>query len=270
MNTIEVISYSLEGNSCPIVVKKDGEKFFVKLRAGLSGEYSLASEWFGNSVGTLMGLNTRPPEWIELNGEIVFNDIYIEVRDLIEKSRGVNIGFRYIENVESVDSIDLEGMAKGRFTDAFLFDILMLNIDRTRANPNVLKENGALLLSDYESSLLLSQLIDGRDYLSNARILECLRNNLFYQKVERSEVESFLSRVDAISFDKLLADLPKEVLNEAKREKLLIGLAKGKSERWHLEETLQKLEKVVVETDGESAARTRRNRERLKGSKLRP
>ena len=139
MNAIEVISYSLQGDSFPIVVKKDHEKFFVKLRAGLSGEYSLLSEWFGNRVGGLIGLNTRRSEWIRLNEEITFNDIHIEVRDLIKKSTGVNIGFPYIENVEAIDSKDVESTGRRSFTNAFLFDILMLNIDRNHRESEPVK-----------------------------------------------------------------------------------------------------------------------------------
>ena len=136
----------------------------------------------------------------------------------------------------------------------------------TTANPNLLRANDAILLSDYESSLLFGQTIDGKDFLTNNGILECLRNNLFYQRVEPREIESFLGKINAISFDELLADLPEEVLNEAKKEKLLLGLEQRKSEGWNLEETLQKLGKVVVETDEERAIRTKGNRERLERS----
>lgn len=263
MSTIEVISYSLEGNSFPIVVKKHGEKFLVKLRAGLSGEYALLSEWFGNTVGDLIGLTTQRPHWIWLDENVVSNDIHIEVRELINKSAGVNIGFRYIENAQTVEPKDLEEIGDGNFTDAFLFDVLMLNIDRTRANPNVLKDRNSLFLSDYESSLLLSQIIEERDYLSNVRILECLRRNLFYQQVQPSEIESFLARLNTISFDMLLASIPNKVLAEAKKAKLLKGLEKKRSESWRLEETLHKLGKVVLESDEVRVQRIKRNRERF-------
>lgn len=256
----------MQGNSFPVVVKKDGEKFLVKLRAGLSGEYSLLSEWFGNKVGRLIGLNTQTPEWIWLNEEVVCKDVYVEVRDLIKKSSGLNIGFCYIENLEPVESADLEKNGKGSSTDAFLFDLLMLNIDRTTANPNLLKANGDILLSDYESSLLFSQIIDNRDYSGNARILECLRSNLFYQRVEPDQIESFLSKINAISFDELLVDIPEEVLDETTKQKVLRGLKKRKSEGWNLEETLRKLDEVLVETDEERAIRTKANRERLERS----
>lgn len=263
MSLVEVVSYSLQGDSYPIVVKKDGKKLFVKLRAGLCGEYALPSEWLGNRLGSLLGLNTRAPEWVPFNEQVVFHELPIEVRELIEKSKGINIGFSYIEHVETINSKKLDTIGKEPFTEAFLLDVLMLNVDRTMANPNLLKTNEGIVLSDYESSLLFSQVIYGKNFLNNVSILECLRNNLFYQRVNPSEIDSFLGKIEAISFDELLIDIPVEVLSEPKREKLLYGLEQRKLEGWNIEDTLQRLEKVVVETKEEKAIRTRRNREKL-------
>jgi hypothetical protein len=39
------------GNSCPVVISKNGILSFVKLRAGMSRNLGILSEWFACAVG---------------------------------------------------------------------------------------------------------------------------------------------------------------------------------------------------------------------------
>jgi hypothetical protein len=142
---IKVIGYFLKGNSFPIVVQQGKTKYLVKPRAGLCGPYAMASEWLGHWIGRHIGINTREPFWTTLTGDIDLGDIYIEIRDLIQKSMGVNIGFAYLEHVRDTTSND-EVKDKELWTDLFLLDVLMWNIDRSPSNFQMRMQKGWFLV----------------------------------------------------------------------------------------------------------------------------
>lgn len=75
-------SYINRGNSCPIILEHKEKKYFVKLRAGMSGKYGLVMEWVGNKIGSQLNIKTQIPNWIELESDVEMEGIYIEVKDV--------------------------------------------------------------------------------------------------------------------------------------------------------------------------------------------
>ena len=263
MNNIEVISYHLGGNSFPIVIQNNSERFLVKLRAGLSGEYSLLSEWFGNQTGRLIGLNTRQPYWIWLTDSLNYDNIYIEVRDLIYKSLGINIGFKYIDNIEVFDLNNISQIDKEQQIDIFLFDLLMLNIDRTTHNHNLLNNGTCVLITDYDSSLLFNDLIKNVNLLMNKQILQCLKSNPFYQKIDESRLKTFLNKVNYIDYEKIISEIPNELITLQTKRIICRGIEDKKSKDWNLREILDSLENIENETESERNMRINKNRAKL-------
>jgi len=230
---MEVIGYKLGGNSFPLIVQEGTQKLLVKLRGGMSGPYALLSEWFGNALGEKLGLVTRPSRWIYLSDTLKYDTVYVEVRDLIEKSRGLNICFEYIEAAQDVSPADFELLDKPSFVTTYLFDVLMLNIDRTGANFNLLMDpEGQFIVSDFESSLLFNDLLNGSSLSKNERVLQCLKANVFYQRVNAVDLEAFVNRLNAIDFNLLLKDLPPEALAGHAKEALLEALEKRQMAHW--------------------------------------
>jgi hypothetical protein len=263
MTNIKVISYHLSGNSFPIVIQDDSKKFLVKLRAGLSGEFALLSEWLGNQTGRLIGLNTRRPHWIMLTDSLNYDDIYIEVRDLIDKSLGVNIGFEYIDNAETFDIGEISKIDKEQQVDIYLLDLLMLNIDRTSQNHNLLINESDVLITDYDSSLIFNDLIKDANLSMNKQILQCLKSNPFYQRVDDSRLKTFLRKVNHIDFEKIIFEIPDELISN--QDKILIckKIEYKKTIDWNLWALLDNLEDINLETESERNIRTSKNREKL-------
>ena len=263
MKSVQIVSYFLQGNSSPVVLKRDEETFLVKLREGMSGEFSLISEWFGNTLGNRIGLNTRSPFWITIPENVEFNDIYIEVRELVAKSVGVNIGYKYIDQIQEVGMKELNSIDEDALTDIFLFDILMMNIDRTTTNLNLLNISGKPTISDFDSSLLFNEIAYGRDLLADNRILQCFRANPLYRNVENDRVDQLLERVNHASIDSIIDEIPSEIIDDARREVLKKGIQERSKNGWRIKEALEKLECVILETEEERNNRIRKNREKL-------
>lgn len=263
---MEVISYHYSGNSFPVVIQKNNEKFLVKLRAGLSGEHSLLSEWIGNQLGRMLGINTLQPFWINLTDELKYDDIYIELRDLIDKSLGINIGFSYIDNVSVFDLSKICQIDKAQQIQIFLFDLLMLNIDRTTHNHNILINDSEIFIADFDSSLWFKDLLNKRDLPLNTQILQCLKANPFYQKVADSQLKTFLDQLDQIDFEKIIYELPAELITVQNKEMICKRIEDKKSNSWNLRKILADLEEIELESEIERNTRIRKNREKLEVS----
>lgn len=261
---MKVIEYKLGGNSFPIIVDDGIQKILVKLRAGMSGEYSLLSEWFGNVIGKKFGVNTRQPKWINLTDLLEYSNVYIEVRDLTEKSMGLNISFEYFENAKDFSLIDTTTMIKENYIDVYLLDVLMLNVDRTVKNLNLMRDNeNNLIVSDFESSLLFNEMINNRALSKDERVLQCLKTIPFYQKVESRELDFFVNRLNELDLEFIISDLPNEVLTGQNREKLLREFERRRNTNWGLKELLDRIDNIPLETESEKEERIKRNREKL-------
>jgi len=261
---MEVLTYKLGGNSFPIIIQQSNKKHFIKLRAGLSGEYSLLSEWFGNEVGRLIGLNTQKPQWIWLTNSLNFKNIYIEVRDLIEKSFGINIGFEYIENVQEINLNDLTKVDKERFSNIYLLDVLMLNVDRTTENLNLLKlDNNEILITDFDSSLIFNEIFNGLNPSKNKRILQALKSNPFYKNVKELNVECFIKALNQLDFKKMIGEIPEELLNSREKEIFLTNINNKKNSGWDLKNILIEIDKTTLELESDKKLRLHKNKQKF-------
>jgi hypothetical protein len=245
------------------VIQSDTKKMLVKLRAGLSGEYSLLSEWLGNQTGNLIGLNTRKPFWIFLTDSLKYDNIYIEVRDLIDKSLGVNIGFEYIDSFIDFDLSNISKIDKEQQADIFLVDLIMLNIDRTTQNHNLLINGTDITVSDFDSSLIFNELINNVDLSKNKQILQCLKSNPFYQKIDNLLLKRFLNRLNNIDFGKIIFEIPHELISYSKKKMICQRIEDKKTKDWNLKELLVNLENTTLETESERVMRINKNREKL-------
>lgn len=253
----------MRGNSSPIVLQQGEEKFFVKLRGGMSGEFSLLSEWFGSVVGKHIGLNIHQPFWINLTNEIQLDNINIEIRELINKSFGRNIGFRFIDHVREISSSEILNYEHENLIDIFLYDIFMLNPDRTDSNTNLLGINEELVISDFDSSLLFNEIIKEKDISNNIRVLHSLRANPLYQKISDNRIELFINKLDQVPYHKIIDKIPDDILNDTNRKKIKEGLKAKKAKGWGIKIIMQKLNSTNLETDTTKNRRIAGNRERF-------
>ena len=136
--------------------------------------------------------------------------IDIEKRELLVKSLGLTIAFLYYENVKpfQLNSAELPGLNRW-----VLFDMLVLNMDRTDQNPNLISVNGSLRAIDFESTLLITGIVNESKFIEDEKVMVQLRNHPFsVDSLDKSAFDKMLERLQMIDFDIIVDDIPKEWL----------------------------------------------------------
>ena len=254
-----VKSYFKKGNSFPIVLEDKGKQYFVKLRAGMSGKYALVSEWFGNQLGLQLNINTQKPSWITLDKAVIVDNIHIEVKELIYKSLGLNIAFQYQEQALELKAKELQTLNKKALEEIFLFDLMMINVDRTSNNTNLMRVHDKILSIDYESSLLFQDVLGKKNGLANHGVLQCLKGSPLYQEITNDSIDDFLRKTEKIAIKEILSEIPISILTQEESNLFLEEIKHRQSNQWFLKETIDQLNQVKIETKAERKIRMNKN-----------
>ena len=180
---------------------------------------------------------------------------------MINKSLGLNIGFPYQKNATEVKEEDLTLKGSVNLTNIFLLDLVMINIDRTSTNINLMKVEGEIFSVDYESSLLIQEILGGQDLLNNPRVLQCLQMNPLYQEVDEVIINEFIDKLDNISFEKIFFQIPNDLLKKEDSKFIIQQIEERKRQKWGLKKILNKLKNIVPESQKEKKIRIRKNQE---------
>jgi hypothetical protein len=148
-----VLSAFRRGSSSPVLVETSGGLFVTKLRGAAQGTPALIAEVIVAELAEVVGLPVPERVLIELEPSVRSDDKRDELADLLARSVGQNLGFRYLEG-----AIDLRPSDLPRIDDEFAarllwLDALVMNPDRTDANPNLLLWKGQVWLVDHGAAL---------------------------------------------------------------------------------------------------------------------
>ncbi|NDV64362.1 HipA family kinase [Bacteroides sp. 224] len=142
-----------EGGSLPALVEADdGFKYVLKFRGAGHGTKALIAEFVGGEIARLLGF--RVPEIIFLNLDEAFGRTEgdEEIQDLLQWSRGLNLGIHFLSGALAFDPAihEIDSMTASRIV---WLDALLTNIDRTVRNTNMLIWHKELWLIDHGASL---------------------------------------------------------------------------------------------------------------------
>ena len=142
-----------EGGSLPALAEaSDGFRYAVKLKGGGHGSKSLISELIGGLVAKAFKFNVPEYVFLELSHLFGITEPDQEIQDLLRKSEGINVGLHFLDGAftfdPAVNSVDGLTASKLVWLDSFL-----VNVDRTRQNPNMMIWNKNLWLIDHGASL---------------------------------------------------------------------------------------------------------------------
>lgn len=153
VQTTRYITPLREGGSLPAIVEADdGFMYVLKFRGAGQGEKALIADLIGAELARALGL--KVPELVLATLDEAFGrtEPDEEIQDLLKKSNGINLGVHYLSGAISFDpAVDK--------TNALLaskivwLDALLMNIDRTVKNTNMLTWNKELWLIDFGASL---------------------------------------------------------------------------------------------------------------------
>ena len=156
LRTVNVTRYVTplrEGGSLPAIVEADdGFLYVLKFRGAGQGIKALIAELIGGEIARAPGL--RVPEIVFANVDPAFGrtEPDEEIQDLLKFSEGLNLALHYLSGAINFDPVVNK-------VDALLasqivwLDALLMNVDRTARNTNLLMWRKELWLIDHGASL---------------------------------------------------------------------------------------------------------------------
>ena len=153
VNVTRYITPLREGGSMPAIAEADdGFLYVVKFRGAGQGVKSLISELVGGEIARTLGL--RVPEIVFVNLDAAFGrtEPDEEIQHLLKASIGLNLGLHYLSGAITFDPVVTK-------TDTLLaskivwLDCLLMNVDRTPRNTNMLLWYKDIWLIDHGASL---------------------------------------------------------------------------------------------------------------------
>ncbi len=142
-----------EGGSLPAIAEADdGFLYVLKFRGAGQGVKALIAELIGGELARALGL--KVPEIVFANLDTVFGrtEPDEEIQDLLKASEGLNLGLHYLSGAITYDPNVTPIDAKLASRIVWL-DCLLMNVDRTVRNTNMLIWKKELWLIDHGAAL---------------------------------------------------------------------------------------------------------------------
>jgi len=142
-----------EGGSLPAIAEADdGFLYVLKFRGAGQGVKALVAEVIGGELARLLGL--KVPEIVFANLDAAFGrtEPDEEIQDLLKASVGTNLALHYLTGTISFDPVvtSIDAMLASKIV---WLDALIMNVDRTARNTNMLMWKNELWLIDHGAAL---------------------------------------------------------------------------------------------------------------------
>ena len=133
-----------------------GGLFVAKFRGAGQGARVLVAELLVGQIAARLGLPMPDLALVDLDAAFGRSEPDQEIQDLLQKSRGLNVGLRYLDGAFGYDPVAMAPLVPPDLAaDVVWLDALALNVDRTPRNPNLLVHGRRLWLIDHGAALYL-------------------------------------------------------------------------------------------------------------------
>ena len=142
-----------EGGSLPAIAEADDEFLYVlKFRGSGQGVKTLIAELIGGEVARAMGLKVPEIVLAWLDTAFGRTEPDVEIQDLLKASVGLNLALHYLSGSITYDPA-VTAVEARLASEIVWLDCLLLNVDRTSQNTNMLSWNRELWLIDHGACL---------------------------------------------------------------------------------------------------------------------
>jgi hypothetical protein len=143
-----------EGGSLPAIVEGDDAGLYVvKFRGAGQGARALVAEVVCGALAEALSLLVPERVQVEVTPELGRNEPMSEIRELLTKSVGLNVGLDYLPGSITFDPVAGPAPDEQLASRAVWFDAFSMNVDRTAKNPNLLLWHRRLYLIDHGAAL---------------------------------------------------------------------------------------------------------------------
>ncbi len=153
VNVVRYVTPLREGGSLPgIVEADDGFLYVLKFRGAGQGTKALIADLIGAELARSIGLKVPELVLADLDESFGRTEPDEEIQDLLKFSTGTNLGVHFLSQAISFDpavnQVDAATASKIVWLDA-----LLMNVDRTAKNTNMLIWNRELWMIDFGACL---------------------------------------------------------------------------------------------------------------------
>lgn len=142
-----------EGGSLPgLVDADDGFSYVIKFRGAGQGKKALVAEFIGGELARFLGLRVPEMVFADLDEGFGRTEPDEEIQDLLKFSVGKNLGVHFLNGAITFDA-NVDEIAAVEASKIVWLDALLMNVDRTVKNTNMLVWHKELWLIDYGAAL---------------------------------------------------------------------------------------------------------------------
>lgn len=219
INIIRYIQPFREGGSLPgLVDADDGFSYVIKFRGAGQGKKALVAELIGGELARFLDLRMPEMVFAELDASFARMEPDEEIQDLLKFSVGKNLGVHFLNGAITFDAnVDIIGQEEA--SKIVFLDALLMNVDRTVRNTNMLIWHQELWLIDHGASLYFHHSWDNwEDYISKP-FVQIKDHVLLKQAVDVQWVyDNYKSNFTRENIQNILDIIPDEWLIEEGRD----------------------------------------------------
>lgn len=153
VNITRYIQPFREGGSLPALVDADdGFSYVIKFRGAGQGRKALVAELIGGELARFLGLRMPEMVFADLDESFARTEPDEEIQDLLRFSVGKNLGVHFLDGAITFDA-NVDTVQEEEASKIVWLDALLMNVDRTVRNTNMLIWHQELWLIDHGASL---------------------------------------------------------------------------------------------------------------------
>jgi hypothetical protein len=145
-----------------LVETANGARRVMKFAAAGPGPVGLLTELFALGIARAFGAPVPAAAPIWLPDGLPWTVGTDEFDSMLQRSTGWNLGIDWLADARPATPADLAAAADAILDAIARADALLVNVDRTAKNPNLLVSDGRLHAIDYDACLYLSRALAGR------------------------------------------------------------------------------------------------------------
>lgn len=219
VNIIRYIQPFREGGSLPgLVDADDGFSYVLKFRGAGQGKKALVAELIGGELARLLGLRMPEMVFAELDESFARMEPDEEIQDLLRFSVGKNLGVHFLNGAITFDA-NVDEVSENEASKIVWLDALLMNVDRTARNTNMLIWHKELWLIDHGASLYFHHSWDNWEEQLSKPFVQIRDHVLLNRATQvRTIDQQYRTALNGDTIGAILDIIPDEWLQEEGRE----------------------------------------------------